>query len=375
MPDTVNNAWRLDASNPWGRRRFGFWIWLLPLMGLAFVGGWYTAGGDWRGAADKTLASGAQLREQLARLAATWPPEHETDTEPAAQAPAAGKPAEPAASNAASGTTSASRGGDSRIEHWCRALAGRLFSVALRQCEGRGFRLTGHYSVDGRPIPVRSIRAKKRPVLGRVLVIGGTHGDELTSVSLTFWWLDMLEEEQTDIDWRVAPTMNPDGVLHHPPQRLNAHGVDLNRNLPTPGWYQASRAYWHEVNREPRRYPGESAASEPETQWLVSEIEHHRPDVIVSLHAPYGVLDYDGKYPPPEHLGGLSLQRLGVFPGSLGNYGSRYLGIPVITVELEDADHMPSRAQARKMWRDLNRWLQRYLGAQRQAAADAEVDG
>src|SRR5699024_241427 len=99
-----------------------------------------------------------------------------------------------------------------------------------------------------------------------------------------------------------------------------------------------------------------------------------RPDVIISVHAPYGVLDYDGTYPAPRQLGSLDLHRLGVYPGSLGNYASRMLGIPVITIELEHARELPPPAEVRQMWIDLNNWLSRYVGHMRRAG-DATRDG
>ncbi|MEQ8799817.1 MAG: M14 family zinc carboxypeptidase [Salinisphaeraceae bacterium] len=242
------------------------------------------------------------------------------------------------------------------LADWCTALADRLHSVARADCAS-GFELTGHESVHGRPITVRPVPASARTPRGRVLLIGGTHGDELTSVSLVFWWLSWLEATGSAYHWRIIPAMNPDGLFARPAQRVNANGVDLNRNLPTPGWETASRDYWRDTGRSERRFPGDAAASEPETRWLVDEIEHYRPDVIVTLHAPYGVLDYDGEPAPPPRLGPLELNRLGVFPGSLGNYGARYLDIPVVTVELTHATRMPAADQARAMLRDLTRWL------------------
>lgn len=255
---------------------------------------------------------------------------------------------------------------------WCRALADRLFSVSTNQCLNRGYVASEHLSVQGRTIAVRDTHPAQQPGIGRVLLIGGTHGDELTSVSLVFWWMDMLEAESSNIKWRVAPLMNPDGLMHSPARRVNANNVDLNRNLPTPKWETQSRTYWWETGNEPRRFPGDTAASEPETRWLVDTVASFKPDVIISLHAPYGVLDYDGEYPPPPRLGELELNQLGVFPGSLGNYGSRFLGIPVMTVELDHATRMPSQQQARVMWQDLNAWLQSYLLSKRKVSAAAQ---
>ena len=58
-------------------------------------------------------------------------------------------------------------------------------------------------------------------------------------------------------------------------------------------------------------------------------------------------------------LGHLTLRHLGVFPGSLGNYGGVDLGIPVVTVELPHAGIMPTPYQVSRMWTDLVRWLLR----------------
>ena len=46
------------------------------------------------------------------------------------------------------------------------------------------------------------------------LVIGGIHGDELTSVSIVFRWLEWIGEEAgKKYHWRVIPASNPDGLL------------------------------------------------------------------------------------------------------------------------------------------------------------------
>lgn len=261
------------------------------------------------------------------------------------------------------------------VRQWCRALAERLPAVVFGRCIDKGFVATGYHSVQGRPLVVRTVQSRQRPARARILLIGGTHGDELSSVSLVFEWLDRLLANGSDYTWHVVPALNPDGLLTDKPTRVNAHGVDLNRNLPTIAWRSESRRYWRRVGYAPRRYPGSAPASEPETQWLVDQIAAFRPDVIVSVHAPYGVLDYNGKFPAPRELGSLELHRLGVYPGSLGNYASRMLGIPVITIELRHARKLPAPAEIRQMWIDLNRWLTRYVGYLYRARARPGDDG
>ena len=55
--------------------------------------------------------------------------------------------------------------------------------------------------------------------------------------------------------------------------------------------------------------------------------------------------------------GGLYLDQVGIFPGSLGNYGGVHKGVPVVTIELPNATRTPLDAETRQMWLDLLRWI------------------
>ena len=196
----------------------------------------------------------------------------------------------------------------------------------------------------------------------RVLVIGGIHGDELSSASVALQWIQLARQAPSDTPhpthWRFVPALNPDGLLQQPPRRGNARGVDLNRNFPTPHWERDARTYWEKQTRkDPRRWPGPKPLSEPETQFIVEQMQAFKPHLIVSIHAPYGVLDFDGPFVPPTKLGRLYLDQVGIFPGSLGNYGGVHKGIPVVTVELPNALRTPLDAETRQMWLDLQRWI------------------
>lgn len=249
----------------------------------------------------------------------------------------------------------------------CAELARRLPGISVARCEAAQLSPSGSRSVNGVPLYQRDVvaapafdeaAAGQAPSRRRVLVIGGTHGDELSSTSLVFHWIAQASASPARMDWRFVPALNPDGLLLQRPTRVNARGVDLNRNFPTPRWDREARTHWvNRTGRDPRRYPGPRALSEPESRFVVDTMTRWKPDLIVSVHAPYGVLDYDGPSVPPRRLGRLYLDRVGVFPGSLGHYGGVHKGIPVVTIELPSALHTPGDAEMHQMWVDLLRWI------------------
>ncbi len=215
---------------------------------------------------------------------------------------------------------------------------------------------SGARSVKGQPLYTQDLPKADAKI--RVLVVGGIHGDELSSASLALHWLQLAKEIPADAHWRFIPLLNPDGLLMSPARRTNANGVDLNRNFPTPHWEREAKIYWEDkVKRDPRRWPGPKPLSEPESKFLHDEMERFKPNLIVSIHAPYGVLDFDGPTAPPAKLGRLYLDQVGIFPGSLGNYGGVHKGMPVVTIELPSAFRTPLNSEMRQMWLDLVRWM------------------
>lgn len=247
---------------------------------------------------------------------------------------------------------------------WCKRLATRLPGVSVATCQNSGLAPTGATSRNDFPILMRSIPAARpgkhrEPV--RILLLGGIHGDELTAGAIVFHWMQWMNTAVAqEFHWHVAPVVNPDGLLAPKPQRVNANGVDLNRNFPTPGWERDARRYWvRTTGSDPRRFPGQSPLSEPESRWLNEEIERFRPHVIISVHAPFGVLDFDGPAKAPRRFGRLYFSRVGVYPGSLGNYGGMHKNVPVITIELPNAQKMPPKDEVRRIWQDMLAWIAR----------------
>ena len=131
------------------------------------------------------------------------------------------------------------------------------------------------------------------------------------------------------------PCLNPDGLQLG--QRTNANGVDLNRNFPTKNW---------ELTEKNEFFGGEKPASEIETQFLIDVINQYKPETILTLHAPFKVVNYDGParelaeqisqiigYPVEESIGYPT-------PGSFGTYAGIERQIKTITLELDETCHV-----------------------------------
>lgn len=186
---------------------------------------------------------------------------------------------------------------------------------------------SGH-SLEGNPIPVfkTDIKAAKYFYL-----IGGVHGDEVEGVYVLkelFQWLK-LEHSLKDLPMIVIPILNVDG--YRAQSRVNAHSVDLNRNLPTKDWTN--------VCTQPRYNPGPKALSEPENQFLVKLMDKYRPGFIMSFHTWKPILNYNGnckdvadylaqynKYETASDIGYPT-------PGSLGTFAVEKYHSPVLTFE------------------------------------------
>ena len=129
----------------------------------------------------------------------------------------------------------------------------------------------------------RRIRSVKNPACrvprGRVLLVGGIHGDEYSSVTIVFKWMAILNRYHSGLfHWRISPLMNPDGLLQRRSKRMNANGVDLNRNWPTEDWADTAVHIDLEVNA------GSTPLSEPEVGALYRYITALRPTLVISWH-------------------------------------------------------------------------------------------
>lgn len=160
-----------------------------------------------------------------------------------------------------------------------------------------------------------------------VLVIGVFHGDEPQGKFLIGKYLEKISDSKL----LFIPCLNPDGMKLG--KRTNANGVDLNRNFPTQNWEFTARDEF---------FGGERPASEIETRFVMEIIEKYKPSLILTLHAPFKVVNYDGdakeisekiskiiNYPVEESIGYPT-------PGSFGTYAGIEKKIPTITLELDE---------------------------------------
>ena len=288
------------------------------------------------------------------------------------------KPAAPArpASTAVAAVPVAAAAAPTDLAQWCARIVPVVQGVDASGCRASGLVAGAGRSVHGVPLWANDVLPAGGAPRFKVLLLGGIHGDELASVTLAFDWIARSRGVQAsamphpakgakptiaDVGWRFVPLLNPDGLLHAPSTRVNAHGVDLNRNFPTADWARDAQPYWvKHTRKDPRRFPGAQALSEPESRWLLQQIDQFHPDLIVSVHAPYGLLDFDGPPPAPRRLGSLQLDPVGVYPGSLGNYGGLVKNVPVMTLELKNARAVPP-AELAAMWNDLQRWIKEQM--------------
>lgn len=173
-----------------------------------------------------------------------------------------------------------------------------------------------------------------------ILVIGVMHGDEPDGEYLINRYLsEKYDKNSLKNRLLFVPCLNPDGKAQN--VRTNSNEVDLNRNFPASNWVLGERDNF---------FGGEKPASEMETQFLIYAIDRYKPDLILTLHEPYRVVNYDG--PAEEFAKKISEitgykieENIGYpTPGSFGTYCGIEKNIPVITLEL------PEKQPKDKLW-------------------------
>ncbi len=191
-------------------------------------------------------------------------------------------------------------------------------------------------SAEGRGIAVH--RVGPADAQRTVLVVGALHGDEPGGRAVTKALL--RAGAPPGVALHVVHDLNPDGSRRG--TRVNARGVDLNRNFPH-RWRGGPRGRFH---------PGPRAGSERETRLAMRLTRELRPDVTVWLHQPYGiVVPTDGADPALlrtyARTAGLPVQRLPRYRGTAAGWQNAELGNGgAFVVELREG--RPSAATVRR---------------------------
>ena len=163
-------------------------------------------------------------------------------------------------------------------------------------------------------------------------LMAGTHGDEPEGVYILekiFTWLK--DHQSLDKDFIVIPVLNLDG--YQKSERINANGVDLNRNYPSDQWTSQAR--------EKKYYPGTAPLSEPENLFLDQLFKNYPPSLILSLHSWKPFINYNGDCQKVAEFLNLhnGYEMVGEIidghptPGSLGEYAPQQYQSPVLTFE------------------------------------------
>lgn len=160
-----------------------------------------------------------------------------------------------------------------------------------------------------------------------VFVIGCFHGDEPQGKYL----IEKYLEDNPHTNIMFVPCLNKYGFEHN--IRTNKNGVDINRNFPTKNWILSEKNEF---------FGGNSPASEEETKFIIDTVEKCSPKLILTLHAPFKIVNYDGNaeeisqkisditgYPVKESVGYET-------PGSFGTWAGIEKKIPTVTLELDE---------------------------------------
>jgi protein MpaA len=208
---------------------------------------------------------------------------------------------------------------------WSVILLSCFFSVGA-WAQGLPAKYVFGHSVSGQPLTAYIFGDGANTTM----IFGAFHNNEPASAAVVGMLREYLAANPAEWESRtiiLVPVTNPDSRLEQ--SRLNANGVDLNRNFPIT-WQPAALAA--------RYNPGPRAASEPETHAVMQLVERFSPSN--TIHQPFHFLNWNGskgralaeamsvhnRYPVTGDIGYPT-------PGSFGAYAEQK-GIAIVTLEM-----------------------------------------
>lgn len=215
------------------------------------------------------------------------------------------------------------------------------------------------YSVKGRPITAYFYGSGATTIL----FTGGMHGSEPSGQQTMQAWATYLDTHAPEIPAGkqvvIVPNTNPDGIATG--NRLNASGVNIDRNFATSDWkpdVETSTGILVGGG-------GSAAMSEPETRAIASLTTQLNPRIEVSFHAA-GRLVGANDYADSRAIGTLYASTVGYstmfggsaeeimgysFSGQYEDYIAERLGKPAILVELPTASGNYLNSQLTALWK------------------------
>ena len=192
------------------------------------------------------------------------------------------------------------------------------------------------YSVQHRPIIAMQMGDPDSPA--HTVIVGCIHGNEPAGIAIAKALGTRPGPAEADL-W-VVVDLNPDGVAAG--TRVNAHGVDLNRNFPFRWTSLGPPGSLH--------YAGPRPLSEPESRLAAALVRRLRPRLTIYYHQHLSVVD-DSQGPRSierryAHAVGLLLTPLTDYPGSATGWQDHLLGPTAFVVELPAGPLSPRKTQA-----------------------------
>ena len=200
-------------------------------------------------------------------------------------------------------------------------------------------------SVDGRPII--AYQFGNGPSM--VLFIAAMEGNEQNPANLLQQWIPDVDANPDRIpSYRtlvIIPQINPDGYAAD--TRLNADGIDLNRNFPANNWSeQVTEPTAPDVwTNDGGPYP----LSEPESQAIATYTENNQPTLTLTMHSHGGIVEANdagdsitlgAEYAKLAHYEAIPTYAIGSFfdyttTGAYEDWLNDKLNLPALEVELE----------------------------------------